>query len=262
MCFDLEARPPIPPIRGAAVDGRDLLLTSADETRFAAFATRAAQSGGPGVVIIPDVRGLHPYYEELALRFAEAGVHAVAIDLYARTAGAEKRGEGFDHEPHARQARLATATEDVAAAAELLRSAEGGEAERLFTLGFCFGGRISFLQAGEGHGLAGAIGFYGWPVGPHRTGLPAPAEAARRFDCPVLAIYGGADEGIPPAAVAEFDDALASAGVAHRSVVYDGAPHSFFDRRAEDFADASENAWRQVLDFMGVGRLQEPGLTT
>jgi carboxymethylenebutenolidase len=237
---------------GAAVDGRDLQLTSADGTRFAAYAARGAQPGGAGVVVIPDIRGLHPYYEELALRFAEVGVHAVAVDLYARSAGPGKRAEGFEYEPHARQTQLATASQDVAAATELLRSAEGGEAERLFTLGFCFGGRISFLQAGEGHGLAGAIGFYGWPVGPHRTGLPAPAEAARRFDCPVLAIYGGADEGIPPAAIAEFDDALASAGVAHRSVVYEGAPHSFFDRRASQFAEASEDAWRQMLDFMGT----------
>jgi carboxymethylenebutenolidase len=252
MCFDHDARPPLPPIRGGAVDGRDVELTSHDGTRFVGFAARAETSGGPGIVVIPDIRGLQPYYEELALRFAEAGVHAVAIDLYARTAGPAKRGEGFDHEPHARQTRHETATEDVATAAELLRSADGGEAARLFTVGFCFGGRISLLQAGEGHGLAGVIAFYGWPVGPHRTGLPAPADAARRFDCPVLAIYGGADQGIPHEAVAQFDDALASAGVRHRSITYPGAPHSFFDRRATEFADASEDAWRQVLDFMDV----------
>lgn len=252
MCFEHDARPPRPPIRGAAVDARDLLLTSADGTRLAAVAARGETAGGVGVVVIPDVRGLHPYYEELALRFGEIGVHAVAIDLYARTAGPGKRDEDFEYEPHVRQTRLDAVTEDVAAAAELLRSADGGEAQRLYTLGFCLGGRISFLQAGEGHGLAGVIGLYGWPVGPHRSGLPAPAAVARRFDCPVLAIYGGADEGIPPAAIAEFDEALAAAGVAHRSVVYEGAPHSFFDRRAQEFAQASEDAWRQLLDFMGV----------
>ena len=54
---------------------------------MAAYAARAAQPGGPGIVVLPDVRGLHPFFEELALRFAEAGVQAVAIDYFSRTAG-------------------------------------------------------------------------------------------------------------------------------------------------------------------------------
>ncbi len=250
MCFDHDARPPLPPVRGGAADGRDLELESADGTRFAAYAARAAQAGGAGMVVIPDVRGLHPYYEELALRLAEAGIHAVAIDLYSRTAGPGRRPEGFEYEPHVRQTRHEQIAQDVAAAIAFLRSAEGGEAAHLFTIGFCFGGRASFLQAGEGHGLAGVIGLYGWPVGSHRTGLPAPSEQAATFGCPVLAIYGGADQGIGPEAIREFDAALDASGVGHRTVVYPGAPHSFFDRRAADFADASADAWRQILGFV------------
>lgn len=253
MCFEDDARPPLPPIRGGAVDGRDLQLVSADGARFAAYAARAAEPTGVGMVVIPDVRGLHPYYEELALRFAEAGVHAVAIDLYARTAGTDKRPEGFDYEPHILQLKHAQIVGDVAAAAAFLRSANGGHAERIFTVGFCLGGRFSFLQAAEGHSLAGVIGFYGTPVGVHRSGMGSPAETAPRFGCPVLAIYGGADPAIPPEAIRAFDAALDSAGVAHRTVVYEGAPHSFFDRRAADYADASADAWRQVLDFVGIG---------
>jgi carboxymethylenebutenolidase len=61
---------------------------------------------------------------------------------------------------------------------------------------------------------------------------------------------GGADQGIPVEAVNEFDRALDEAGVEHEIVVYDGAPHSFFDRKQEDFADASEDAWRRTLDFI------------
>ena len=80
-----------------------LTLVSRDGTEFAAHAARAEAPSGAGIVIIPDVRGLHPYYEELTRRFAEAGVHAVAIDLYGRTAGAEPRSEGFEYEPHVRQ---------------------------------------------------------------------------------------------------------------------------------------------------------------
>jgi carboxymethylenebutenolidase len=252
MCFETDARPPLPPIRGSALDTRDLILTAADGARFAAYAARAAEPSGAGVIVIPDVRGLHPYYEELALRFAEAGVHAVAIDPYGRTAGAEKRGDDFDREPHVVQMRGEHATADVAAAAEWLRSNDGNPPQRLYTVGFCLGGRISLLQAAAGLGLRGVIGFYPWPTGPHRSNLPAPAEEAPRFGCPVLALYGGADAGIPAEARETFDRALDAAGVEHRALVYEGAPHSFFDRKSVEFAEASADAWRQVLAFQGV----------
>lgn len=253
MCFDTDARPPLPPIRGGSVDARDLTLTSRDGTAFAAYAANAEQPSGAGVVIIPDVRGLHPYYEALVLRFAEAGAHAVALDLYGRSAGGEKRGEGFEYEPHVTQLRPDAINDDVAAAAASVRTPEGGEPARLYTVGFCLGGRVSLLQAAAGLSLDGVIGFYPWPTGPHRSGLPAPADEAPRFGCGVLNLYGGADQGIPSEAREAFDRALDAAGVEHRSIVYPGAPHSFFDRKAEEFADASADAWRQMLDFMGIG---------
>jgi carboxymethylenebutenolidase len=143
MCFDTDARPPLPPIHGGAIDARSISLTSRDGTAVPAYAARAERPAGAGIVVIPDVRGLHPYYEELALRFAEAGVHAVALDLYARSADSRKRGEGFEHEPHVRQLRTEAIDQDVAAAVAFLRSAEGGEPERIYTVGFCLGGRVS-----------------------------------------------------------------------------------------------------------------------
>ena len=143
---------------------------------------------------------------------------------------------------------------DVAAAVDELRSAEGGAPERLYTVGFCIGGRISLLQARSGLGLSGVIGLYPWPVGPHRSGLPAPADEAPRFGCPVLVIYGGTDAGIPAEAREAFDRALDAAGVEHRTIVYEDAPHSFFDRKADDFADASAGAWRRDARLHGSRR--------
>lgn len=248
MCFDTDARPPLPPIRGSALDVRDLTLTSRDGTDFAAYAGTPDAPSGAGIVILPDVRGLHPYYEELVLRFAEAGVHAVAIDPYARTAGAEKRGEGFEYAPHVLQLDADAVNDDVAAAATELRDS----AERLYTIGFCLGGRISLLQAATGLGLSGVIGLYPWPVGPHRSGIPAPADEAPRFACPVLTIYGGDDAGIPADQREAFDRALEGAGVEHRTVVYEGAPHSFFDRKSAGNADASAAAWDEILRFMRI----------
>jgi carboxymethylenebutenolidase len=252
MCFDEDARPPLPPIRGGAIDARDLRLTSRDGTEFAAYEARAERSSGAGIVIIPDVRGLNPYYEELTLRFAEAGVHAVALDFYARSAGPEKRAADFEYEPHVLDLDPAGVDADVAAAVDALRSSGADDVRRLYTVGFCIGGRISLLQARSGLGLSGVIGLYPWPVGPHRSGLPAPADEAPRFGCPVLAIYGGADAGIPADARETFERALEASGVEHRTVVYDEAPHSFFDRKAADFADASAAAWDEMLRFTGV----------
>lgn len=252
MCFDHDSRPPLPPIRGSALDARDLMLTSADGSAVPAYAARADAASGAGIVILPDVRGLHSYYEELALKFAEAGVDAIAIDMYARSAGASKRDEGFEYEPHVSQVRIDTLTADVAAAAAHLRSPEGGGVERVYTVGFCLGGRLSLLQAAWGEGMAGVIGLYPWPTGPHRSGLPAPVDEAERFRCPVLTIYGGADAGIPEEARRAFADALEAAGVEHRSVVYEDAPHSFFDRKAADHARESADAWREMLAFIGV----------
>src|SRR3712207_4399911 len=216
MCFDLNARPPIAPIAGGATDARDLELASSDGTTFMAYAARAVQPTGAGMVVLPDVRGLHTYYKELALRFAEHGIDAVAIDYFARTDQAGDRGEGFDFMPHVGQTTPETLQADVAAAAAYLRSPEGGAVRSLFSVGFCFGGALSFLQAASGLGYAGVIGFYGWPLGsPRRPNSPKPIDAVDRYTCPVLGLFGGADEGIPPGAVEQFERALSEAGVEH-----------------------------------------------
>lgn len=252
MCFDRNSSPPILAGDHAIASAGRATLESSDGTRFGAFEATPEGEAIATVLVLPDVRGLHPYYEELVRRFAEAGVHAVAIDLYARTAGTSKRAADFEYEPHVKQLDGDALGADVAAAVDALRSPDGGEPERLYTIGFCIGGRVSLLQAASGLGLAGVIGCYPWPVGPHRSGLPAPADEAPRFGCPVLTIYGGADAGIPAEARDAFARALAAAGVEHRSVVYEDAPHSFFDRKATEHAEASADAWRQILSFMEV----------
>ena len=250
MCFDTDSRPPIAPIKGGALDSRELTLTADDGNRFTAFAARAAQPTGAGIVVLPDVRGLHAYYVDLALRFAEQGIDAIAIDYFGRTAGQGKRNTGFEAMPHVAQTTFAGLSADIRAAAAWLRSEEGGKVASLFTVGFCFGGRLSFLAATLGLDVAGVIGFYGVPVGPGRNDMPAPAAVAEQIASPVLALFGGADQAIPPTSVATFDAALTAAGVEHRVVSYPDAPHSFFDRKADEFARSSEAAWAEVLGFI------------
>src|SRR6185312_6901692 len=121
MCFDVDSAPPIPPISGAAVSHDDLVLEAADGTRFAAFLATPEEPARVGVVILPDVRGLYRFYEELALRFAERGHVAVAFDYFGRTAGVEKRDDDFSYMEHVEQTTPEGVQADVAAAVEHLR---------------------------------------------------------------------------------------------------------------------------------------------
>ena len=246
MCFDRDSLPPVPVLSGAAVSHDDLVLEAGDGTRLAAFSATPDEPSGAGIVILPDVRGLYRFYEELALRFAERGHAAIAIDYFGRTAGVEKRDDDFEYMPHVLETTFEGVQADVAAAVARLRS-DGATA--VFSVGFCFGGRNSWLSAAGGHGLAGSIGFYGRP-GPGRDGSAGPAQRAAELEAPVLALMGGADEGIPVEDVRAFERALEDAGVEHEIVIYDGAPHSFFDRKFEEFADSSADAWRRTVAFI------------
>ncbi len=246
MCFDLDSAPPIPPISGAAVSHEDLVLEAADGNRLAVFLATPDAPSAVGVVILPDVRGLYRFYEELALRFAERGYPAVAFDYFGRTAGTEKRDDDFEYMPHVPQTTADGVQADVAASVAHLRAAG---CEHVFTVGFCFGGRNSWLAAASGHGLAGAIGFYGRP-GPGNDGSPGPIQRAGEMTAPILALQGGDDPAIPVEDSQAFDRALSEAGVEHEVVIYDGAPHSFFDRKYEEFASESEDAWTRVLAFL------------
>ena len=241
MCFELDSLPPVPAIAGAAVSHDDLELEAADGTSFAAFHAVPDQASGAGIVVLPDVRGLYRFYEELALRFAERGHGAVAIDYFGRTAGVAKRADDFPFREHVEQTTPQGIQADVRAAVDYLRSPEGGGCRSIFTVGFCFGGSNSWNAAAAGHGIAGAVGFYG---------RPSRVEHVEQIGAPILALMGGADQGIPREEVDAFDRALAVAGVEHEVVVYDGAPHSFFDRRYEEHAEASADAWGRVLSFV------------
>ena len=252
MCFDLDSTPPIAPIAGGAIDTEEVVLRSGDGGRFAGLLARAEKPLGAGIVVLPDVRGLHPYYEELALRFAEAGIDALAIDYFGRTAGigVRERTADFDFMTHVAETRFSSLSWDVAVAAERLRMVDGGRDRAIFTIGFCFGGRLAYMTSTMGLDLAGVIGFYGWPVGSARSDVPAPADSTGLMRGAVLGIFGGADQGISADAVETFEAALSAAGVPNEIVTYPGAPHSFFDRKQEDFAQASADAWERVLEFI------------
>jgi carboxymethylenebutenolidase len=243
VCYSDDARPPAPPANGGGVAAStDLTLTAGDGNPFMAYAARAARPTSVGMVILPDIRGLHHFYTELARRFAEVGIDAVALDYFGRTAGHGDRGESFEWRPHVEQTTPAGLDADVAAAVAYLRSVEGGAVERVFTVGFCFGGSNSWRQSASQPDLAGVIGFYGQPA--------RVRDAIPQLRAPLLLLVAGADF-TPLAEFEQFDRELTDAGVPHRMVVYDGAPHSFFDRTFQEHSAASADAWRQILAFIG-----------
>ena len=254
MCFPYNAAPPdlpaglaLAPIGGGAP--ADLLeLTAADGTHYAAALAEVPETDATGVVILPDVRGLAPFYVELAERFAQAGHPAIAIDYFGRTAGSTVREEGFDYMAHVLRTSVAQIQGDALAARDALLERTGPRP--VVAVGFCFGGLHAFLAAASPElDFAGVVGFYGALDGSKR-GLPSPPDVASEMRCPVLGLFGGDDRSISADQVAGFGRALQDAGVDHQILVYPDAPHSFFDRSYERFADASADAWERTLAFI------------
>jgi carboxymethylenebutenolidase len=242
MCHDSDSRPPAPPRTGDVAERGTLTLASADGTEFSAAYAAPAAAARTGVVILPDIRGLHPYYVALAERFAEAGLPAVAIDLFGRTAGVcpdpGTREEGFDWKTHVPRTTPEGIDADVTAAIGYLRK-RAGAGLPVIVVGFCFGGSHAWRLAAGELDLAGTAGFYGRPA--------LVGDAASRATLPTVMLIAGDDKATPVAEQLRLADAMRAAGADVDAVVYDGAPHSFFDRASGEWAEACADAWEHVL---------------
>lgn len=257
MCFDHDSLPPLDREPRAGVTTTYEVLTASDDNTFRAF--RAAPQPSPssavtsrptspdaGVVILPDVRGIYPFYEAVAVDLANRGYHAIVIDYYGRTAGTGERPPEFDATAHVMQTTTDGVQNDIEAAATRLRDLG---ADTIACVGFCFGGRHAFWTSQPRFGFAGVVGFYGMPGIGGPLG-PGPTQHADKLAAPVLGIFGGADEYIPVAEVEAFQTALESHGVPNSVHVFPDAPHSFFDIKHDQHAAASAAAWNITVDFL------------
>ncbi|MEV4535297.1 dienelactone hydrolase family protein [Asanoa sp. NPDC049518] len=238
MCYGDEARPPQPPNPGPIGAHGPVVLSSPDGTEFDGYFAHPASPTGRGIVIFPDVRGLHVFYKELAESFAAAGLSALAFDYFGRTAGRGDRGEDFGYREHVDALQFSSVRTDASTAAAWLR-AEG--ATTLFTVGFCFGGAMSWRQAAAGDDLRGSIGFYGVPS--------RVADVADEITTPLQILAAGQDF-TPVAEVEQFADRVRAHGVDVRMTVYPNAGHSFFDRAFGQNQEEVADAWRQMLAFI------------
>jgi carboxymethylenebutenolidase len=203
-----------------------------------------------GVILLPDNRGVTPFYERLAEHLASEGYPTLAIDYFARP---EIQSAPPPANPQEMMQRIADLTRDgcytqVSAAAGHLRECSLNRNAKVLALGFCMGARIAFLASQPHFGFAGVAGLYG-SLGPILD-APGPQQLADRLCAPILGIFGGADPHIPPDQISAFDDALTKAGVSHEFRVYPGAPHSFFDIAYEEHKEICVDAWQRILAFL------------
>lgn len=250
MCFDpLATPPPLPPETATGEVTSSELVLESGQARFRAFLSLPSSTSRTAVVVLPDVRGLFAYYEELTTRFAAAGHSAIAFDYFGRTAPLSPRPNDFDFLPHVKQTTPEQVRADIAACVAAVR--ERADVDHVVTVGFCFGGSQSYLATTDPSlGLSGAVAFYGG-LDPSRLGVyPPPAQEAGAMRGPILALFGEADPSIPAELRDEFDRALTDADVEHELVVYPGAPHSFFDRSHDEHRAECEDAWRRTLRFL------------
>lgn len=248
MCHSDTSLPPAAPIRTGDVAACGTLeLTAADDNRFRAYRAVPTAPNGRSVAILPDVRGLHPFYEALTRRFAEAGFHAVAIDYYGRTAGIGDRDGEFDAFAHMALLEGAHVDADVDAAMGWLRAER---ADPIFTVGFCLGGGHSWRQAARACGVAGAVGFYGPPR--------FFGDTTDRLAAPLLLLLAGADIATPPEEYQALAAGFDAAGKEYEMHVYDGAPHSYFDVAYREWEQVCTDSWHRVLDFTAREAHQRP----
>jgi carboxymethylenebutenolidase len=243
MCFTSDQRPPDPPRSSEVGDHGPLELTATDGNRFSAFEAVPVTRRGASLVLLPDIRGLHAFYTDLALSFAQTGVDTVALDPYGRSAGLSARDDDFDFMPHAKALTPDAVLADAHAAATRLRERSS---DPVFTLGFCmFGGQSWRLAATDLH-PAGSMGFYGRPS--------AVEDVVADLSAPLLILAAGADQATSPQENAAFVRSLEAADKMHDYVVYESAPHSFFDRGFEQWQTECTDAWIRMLGFIDANR--------
>jgi carboxymethylenebutenolidase len=243
MCFTSDQHPPEPPRSSRVGEHGPLVLTAADGNRLSAFEAVPVTPRGASLVLLPDIRGMHAFYTDLALCFAQAGIDTLALDPFGRTAGLSARDDDFEYMPHAKALTPEGVLADAHAAASRLRERSD---DPVFTLGFCmFGGQSWRLAATDLH-PAGSMGFYGRPS--------TVDDVVADLSAPLLILAAGDDRATSQQDNDAFVSSLNEAGKVHDYVVYEGAPHSFFDRAFEQWQSECTDAWVRMLGFIDRNR--------
>jgi carboxymethylenebutenolidase len=222
-------------------------LKPSDGTTMAAYVSRP-QSGGkhPGIIVFQEAFGVNPYIRDIAGRFAREGFTAIAPELFHRTApGFEGNYNDFPAvQPHTSALTNEALEADIRTAYEWLKNDPQTDDRKIFSVGFCMGGRVSFL-ADTVIPLRAAVSFYGGGIA---QGL---LDRAKSLHGPMLFFWGGLDKHILPEHTRAVEDALRAAGKEFGNVTFSYADHGFFcDQRAAYNERAARQAWPMTLEFL------------
>ena len=229
-------------------------LKISDGTETQAFvATPDGPGPFPGVVISQHLGGVDQFIQETSVRLAEEGYVVIAPDLYHRLDAIE--GEST---PEKLLARLANLTDtgviaDNNAAVEWLKASSLSH-ESIGIVGFCMGGRIVYMMAGENSAFKAAVSFYGsrtqenWGSDPR----PTPFDLLANAYCPILGLFGEDDKDPNPEKVQELSAELTKHGKAHEFHSYPGAAHAYmnYTNEAAYREDAAKASWPVTLEFL------------
>lgn len=230
----------------AAADGDWVTLEVSDGTSMRAFTARPTRKGrGPGLILVQEAYGVDAHIRDVAARFAREGFAVVAPEMYHRTAPGFV-GDYNDFpalRPHMEAMTIDGNAADVRAAHEWLTQQEDVDAARTAALGYCMGGRISWV-ANATLPLAAAVSYYGGGI------APALIDRAPDLHGPHLLFWAGTDQRILPEHHRAVADALHAAKKRFVNVEFSHAGHGFFnDARGAYDAEAAKESWALVLAF-------------
>ena len=224
-------------------------------TGEAYYARPAAAGKYPGVVVIHHMPGWDEWTTEVCNKFAQHGFAAIAPNLYFRESGSP--------DDQAAKARAAGGMADdqvmgdVGGAQQFLR-AQANSNGKVGVIGFCSGGRHTYLAACTVPGFDAAVDCWGGRViaelpddiSPKRP--KAPIDYTDRLQCPLLGIFGNEDASPSPAQVNKTEEILKKAGKTYEFHRYDGAGHGFFAVNRPGYrVEQANDGWSKVFAFYG-----------
>lgn len=239
----------------AGLDCGPVLIPARDRDLPAYAARPKGAAAAPVVLVVQEIFGVHEYIRDICRRLAKRGYVAVAPELYVRQGDPSTIADI----PTLLKTIVATVPDeqvlaDLDAAAAWAAKSAGGDPARLGITGFCWGGRVAWLYAAHNPALKAAVAWYGRLSGEATANTPRhPLDVVAELAAPVLGLYGGADQGIPPDSVARMRTALAAAGKTAEIVVYPGAPHAFHaDYRPSYREQPARDGWARMLAWFAA----------
>jgi carboxymethylenebutenolidase len=219
-------------------------------------AYRAAPEGAgpfPTILVVHEIFGVHEHIKDICRRFARLGYYAIAPELFAREGDAAKEpdmrklmAEIVDKAPDREVAA------DLAATLRFAQASGAADASRAAIVGFCWGGRQTWLFAAKTPSLKAAVAWYGPLAVPNDAARPQnPPDVIGALKVPVLGLYGGSDKAIPLAQIAAMQEKLAAAGGGSKIIVYPDAGHAFFADYRPSYAKAdAEASWKEATAWL------------